>query len=51
LSVNLTPYYSYWHFNSSSAQNTVIDGIPVTSYEPSSETNSAGLNVGISYRF
>jgi hypothetical protein len=51
LSVNLTPYYSYWHFNSSSAQNTVIDGIPVTSYEPSSETNSAGLNVGVSYRF
>ena len=51
LSVNLTPYYNYWHFSGSATQNTVIDGIPVTSYEPSSETNSAGLNVGISYRF
>jgi hypothetical protein len=51
LSLNLTPYYNYWHFSGSAAQNTVIYGIPVTTYEPSSETNSAGLNVGVSYRF
>jgi hypothetical protein len=51
LSLNLTPYYNYWHFSGSDTKNVVIDGVPVTSYEPSSETNSAGFNIGIAYRF
>ena len=51
LSVNLAPYYNYWHFSGSDTKNVVIDGIPLTTYEPPSETNSVGLNVGISYRF
>jgi hypothetical protein len=51
LSINLEPYYDYWHFSGSGTQSAVIDGIPVTAYEPSSETNALGLNLGISYRF
>lgn len=49
--VSATPYYSYWHMSGSGSQMINMDGSYGLAYEPASETNSMGLNLGVSYRF
>jgi len=54
-SFNLTPYYNYWHFSGSPTYSYTTFYYPYiyqnVTNEPPSETNSAGLNIGFSYRF
>lgn len=47
LTLNLTPYYTYWEINAS--DNVILGGIPY--YEPDSQTHVQGILSGLTYTF